>query len=56
LFDFAANAGYQLVYIFHNDPSNHDYWNLFCDYICWDFFMVPNERVTEFVERVGQRH
>lgn len=56
LFDFAANAGYQLFDIFLNDLSDRDNWNLCCDYICWDFFMVPNERVTEFVERLGQRH
>lgn len=56
LFDFAAQAGYQLFDIFLNDLSDRDNWNLCCDYICWDFFMVPHERVAEFVERIGRRH
>jgi FkbM family methyltransferase len=56
LFDFANQAGYQLFDIFLNDLSDRDNWNICCDYICWDFFMVPNERLAEFEERIGQRH
>jgi len=56
LFDFATQAGYKLFDIFLNDLSDRDNWNLCCDYISWDFFMVPHERVAEFIQCIGRRY
>jgi FkbM family methyltransferase len=53
LFDFATQHGYQLFDIFLHDLAQRDDWNLACDGICWDFFMVPKERVAEFRKKLG---
>jgi FkbM family methyltransferase len=55
LYDFATQAGYQLVDIFLNHLAEREDWKLCCDGICWDFFMVPNERIAEFTQRLGPR-
>jgi hypothetical protein len=44
---------YQLLDIFLHDLAERDDWNLSCDGICWDFFMVPKERVAEFRKKLA---
>ena len=49
LFELAAANDYVLYDIFLNRLGEIEEWNLACDSVYWDFFMVPPEREAEFV-------
>ena len=51
LFDFAEANDYVMYDIFAN-RLGREQWPQSCDCICWDFFMVPAEKETEFARLV----
>lgn len=51
LFDFAEANGYVMYDVFANRLGRAE-WPQSCDSICWDFFMVPAEKETEFARLV----
>ncbi|WP_165832234.1 FkbM family methyltransferase [Caulobacter radicis] len=50
LYDLATELGYELADIFGNVVVNRQMWGYICDRSAWDFFMVPSERVQEWVD------
>lgn len=52
LFDFCEAHGYILYDIFLNRLSTRSKWGAAVDTICWDYFMVPAEKESEFIEAV----
>lgn len=51
LFDFAQEREYVMFDIFGH-RLGRDEWPMACDSICWDFFMVPAEKVPSFEQSV----
>ncbi len=55
LFNFASSKNYVLFDIFLNRIDTRDEWHIVCDSICWDYFLVPAEKLDVFTERVARR-
>ena len=51
LFDFAAGQGYRIHDPFLRDIGDRPSWDRCKARYCWDYFLVPNERVGEVVAR-----
>lgn len=52
LFDFCEENKYVLYDIFLNRLNSKDKWDSTVDSISWDYFMVPLEKESEFIELV----
>lgn len=50
LYDLATSSGYVLFDIFINRLESREEWVSAVDFLCWDFFMVPEEKADSFVE------
>jgi FkbM family methyltransferase len=48
LFDFASENDYILFDVFLNSLEERADWELACDSIYWDYFMVPREKLDQF--------
>ncbi|HKU28016.1 MAG TPA: FkbM family methyltransferase [Candidatus Sulfotelmatobacter sp.] len=52
LYELAVSYGYVMFDIFINRLDTIEDWRSTCDRVSWDYFMVPRERCTEFLERM----
>lgn len=52
LFDFCEEHKYVLYDIFLNRLNSRDKWSSTVDAISWDYFMVPLEKESEFIDAV----
>lgn len=52
LFDLASGQGYVLYDLYLNPLRDLEDWELACDSVYWDFFMVPQELQQRFVDRL----
>ncbi len=47
LWNLAQSINYKIFDIFGYPINDIESWNLVCDYVSWDWFLVPNERAAE---------
>jgi FkbM family methyltransferase len=52
LYDFCEKIGYVLYDIYANSLALRRDWELACDSIYWDFFMVPKEQIKAFESKL----
>ena len=52
LYKFAYENGYILYDLYLNSLASPDAWDLACDSVYWDYFMVPRGREREFRKRL----
>ena len=52
LFYFADSIEYSIFDIFLNELHSIDHWNIACDSIYWDYFMVPREKIQWFKDTI----
>lgn len=52
LYDFALKHNYYLTDIYGNVVLNLDVWHEICDTVYWDYFLVPYEKIREFLVRI----
>jgi len=54
IFNLAQSMGYRMGDLFGNVVADLDEWMLVSDWSFWDFFMIPDERVTDWQARFSQ--
>ncbi|WP_148294339.1 FkbM family methyltransferase [Azospirillum sp. B506] len=53
IFNISKSIGYSITDIFSIHIPNIDEWESICDHVAyWDFFMVPNEKLKEFCQKL----
>lgn len=52
IFTLAQSMGYQMGELFGNLVADLDEWVRVSDWSYWDFFMIPDERVNDWKERL----
>lgn len=55
LYKLAAEMDYILYDIFLNSLEKIENWNMACDSVYWDYFMVPREKEMEFLKRIRKK-